>query len=146
MLVKLCDLLAKLYSSDEHSVAEALRIVRLLNTVTIDQIVDVIVRGQSTLRPVFYNPSTQVSPNVADEQHLKEIAHHVKQKTDLANNMRLIAKIGDGQLQTLARFIREEQEAIIGSDHPAQKRDYPNTKPFMQVVNWAQQRDLNSGK
>src|SRR6516164_1416196 len=144
MLVKLSELLYKLYSEDWQNVVEALRMIRVLDHVTVEQIAETILSGKPTQRPVYYNPSIKVQSINAEDQHLKLIALHIKQKTDLVNNLRLVSKINDGQLDRLAQLIKNEREAVIGNEHPRVviSRD---GKPFLPLVNWSQQRDLASG-
>lgn len=144
MLVKLSELLYKLYSNDQPNVVEALRIVRVLDAITLEQISETILNGKPTQRPVFFNPTAKVNAMVADEDHLKLIASHVKRKTNLVNSLRFITKIGDTQLDKLAQLLREEKEAVIVD--PMTPRVLANeVKPFMPLVNWSQQKDLASG-
>ena len=112
--------------------------------VTVEQIAETVLSGKPTQRPVFFNPGVKVQSVNADDQHLKLIATHIKQKTDLVNKLRLVSKINDQQLDRLAQLLKNEKEAVIGNDRPrvAIARD---GKPFLPLVNWSQQRDLAAG-
>jgi hypothetical protein len=145
MLVKLSELLYKLYSDDQQNVIEALRVVRVLDAITVEQIAETIASAKTTPRPVFYNSTAKIDAIATDDQHLKLLATHIKQKTDLVTNLKLVSKVGDEELVTLAKFLRGEKEAVIVANRVAYT-SIQNAKPFLPLVNWSQQRDLVVGE
>jgi hypothetical protein len=144
MLVKLSELLYKLYSDDWQNIIEALRVIRVLDAVTVEQISETILSGKATERPVFHNPTAKPHTLTADDTQLKLLATHIKQKTDLLNNLKLVSKINDAQLDRLAQLIKNEPEAIIVVERNQKLNG--NAKPFLPLVNWGQQKDLASGR